>query len=184
MPVRHPVYFFARAGHPLAASSATIRAADVMSYPFATPSRIPPRVLDPMLAAHREGSSRLPSARPFPAIVCNGLAPVKRIVAASDVVSASILPCLAEDLDSGRFRLLATEPWMHLQYGVVSLRGRPWTQTSETLRDFVLEAEDEATRLEQRLREAYGPESGHRQTRSTGAAPRKKRTVAGRIRKG
>ena len=184
MPVRHPVYFFARAGHPLTASSATIRAADVMSFPFATPSRIPPRVLDPMLAAHREGSSRLPSARPFPAIVCNGLAPVKRIVAASDVVSASILPCIAEDLDSGRFRLLATEPWMHLQYGVVSLRGRPWTQTSETLRHFVLEAEDEATRLEQRLRETYGPESGRRQTRRTGAAPRKKRTVAGRIRKG
>ena len=101
MPVRHPVYFFARAGHPLAASSATIRAADVMSWPFATPSRIPPRVLDPMLAAHREGSSRLPSARPFPAIVCNGLAPVKRIVAASDVVSASILPCIAEDLEAG-----------------------------------------------------------------------------------
>jgi hypothetical protein len=73
---------------------------------------------------------------------------------------------------------------MHLQYGVVSLRGRPWTQTSETLRDFVLEAEDEATRLEQRLREAYGPESGPRQTRATSAAPRKKRKAADRIRKG
>jgi len=86
MPVRHPAYFFARANHPLTTSSATIRAAEVMAWPFATPSRIPPRVLDPMLAAHREGSLRRPFALPFPAVACNGLAPVKRIVAASDVV--------------------------------------------------------------------------------------------------
>jgi len=184
MPVRHPVYFFARAGHPLTASSATLRAADVMSWPFATPSRIPPRVLDPMLAAHREGSSRLPSGRPFPAIVCNGLAPVKRIVAASDVVSASILPCIAEDLDSGRFVLLATEPWMHLHYGVVSLRGRPWTQTADTLRDLVLEAEHEATGLERKLREVHDPERGPRHTRTRGATPPRKKVGATRIGKG
>jgi DNA-binding transcriptional LysR family regulator len=184
MPVRHPVYFFARAGHPLTASAVTIRAADVLTWPFATPSRIPPRVLDPMLAAHREGSSRLPSTPPFPAIDCNGLAPVKRIVAASDVVSASILLCIAEDLDSGRFKLLATEPWMHLQYGVVSLRGRPWTQTSQTLRDFVLEAEHEATRLEQRLRDAHSPENGRRPARTGRAAATRKRAGVGRIRKG
>ena len=49
MPVRHPVYFFARAGHPLTTSGATIRAADVMTWPFVTPSRIPPRVLDPRI---------------------------------------------------------------------------------------------------------------------------------------
>ena len=184
MPVRHPVYFFARAGHPLTTSSATIRAADVMTWPFATPARIPPRLLDPLLAAHREGSLRLPSARPFPAIVCNGLAPVKRIVAASDAVSASILPCIAEDLDSGRFKLLATEPWMHLHYGVVSLRGRPWTQASEVLRDFVLEAEHEATQLEQRLREAYGPEFGARPTRTKGVTRPRKKAGPAPLRKG
>lgn len=181
MPVRHPIYFFARAGHPLADSGVTIRAADVLTWPFAAPSRIPPRVLDPMLAAHREGSSRLPAALPFPAIDCNGFAPVKRIVAASNVVSASILPCIAEDLDSGRFKLLATEPWMHLQYGVVSLRGRPWTQTSATMREFVLAAEHDATQLEQRLVEAYVPENDPRRARSA-ASPRK-RTGAGRIRR-
>ncbi len=184
MPVRHPVYFFARAGHPLARKQRDgpggRRAGLALRHAFANPA---PSARS-LLAAHREGSSRLPSARPFPAIECNGLAPVKRIVAASDAVSASILPCIAEELDSGRFVLLATEPWLYLQYGVVSLRGRPWTQTAETLREFVLEAEHEATRLEQRLREAYGPEDGRRQTRRTGAAPRKKRTVAGRIRKG
>jgi DNA-binding transcriptional LysR family regulator len=184
MPVQHPVYFFARAGHPLTRSDTPLRAADVMAWPFAAPSRIPPRVLDPLLAAHREASSRLPFARPFPAIECHGLAPVKRIVVASDVVSASILPCIAEDLDGGRFVLLTTEPWMHLHYGVVSLRGRPWTQTADTLRDFVLAAEHEATQLEQRLREAHGQGLGSRTTRTRGTTTPRKKVGTAPIRKG
>lgn len=158
MPVQHPLFFFARAGHPLTARDLPVRAADVVAWPLVAPSRIPPRVLDPLLAAHREATVRLSSTRPFPAIECNGLAPVKRIVGASDAVSASILSCIADELASGRFVLLATEPWMYLQYGVVSLRGRPWTQTAETLRNFVLEAEHEATELEQRLRQVHDPQ--------------------------
>ncbi len=157
MPVRHPLYFFARAGHPLAQARASVRAADVMEWPFATPSRIPPRVLEPLLAAHREGSSRLAAAPPFPAIECSGLSPVKRLVAASNAVSASILPCIADELDSGRFALLATAPWLHLQYGLVSLRGRPWTQTAESLRELVFVAEREATQLERRLIAEHAP---------------------------
>jgi DNA-binding transcriptional LysR family regulator len=184
MPVHHPLYFFARAGHPLARSDAPLRAAGVMAWPFATPSRIPPRVLDPLLAAHREASLRIADARPFPAIECNGLAPVKRIVAASNVVSASILPCIAEDLDGGRFVLLTTEPWMHLQYGVVSLRGRPWTQTAEALRGFVLETEREATQLEQRLRRVHDPEFGSRTARKRSGSPPDKIVRAAPIRKG
>jgi LysR substrate binding domain len=159
MTEQHPIYFFARAGHPLTRSDSPLRAADVLAWPFVSPSRIPPRVLDPLLAAHRAGSSRASAARPFPAIVCNGLAPAKRIVAASDAVSASILPCIAEDLGSGRFVLLATEPWMLLNYGVVSLRGRPWTQTAETMRDFAIEAEHDVTQLERKLLGEHAPES-------------------------
>jgi hypothetical protein len=94
---------------------------------------------------------------------------VKRIVAASDVVSASILPCIAEDLDSGRFKLLATEPWMHLQYGLISLRGRPWTQAAETLRGFVLDAERDATQLERRLLQDHAPGQRPRSARAKSA---------------
>jgi DNA-binding transcriptional LysR family regulator len=183
MPVQHPVYFYARTGHPLAQSPAIVRAADVLTWPFVTPSRIPPRLLDPLLAAHHEASLSIAATRPFPAIECNGLAPTKRIVAASNAVSASILPCIAEDLDSGRFVLLSTEPWLHLQYGVVSLRGRPQTQMAEALLGFVLEAEREATELEQRLREVHDPELASRAAlprRSTHAAsPRRARQRRG-----
>ncbi|MBP7608126.1 MAG: LysR family transcriptional regulator [Steroidobacteraceae bacterium] len=182
MPGQHPVYFCARAEHPLAQGPAAVRAADVMAWPFATPARIPPRILDPMLLAHREVSSRLPVARPFPAISCNGLAPVKRLVAASNVVTASILPCIADELDGGRFVLLATEPWMHLRYGLVSLRGRPWTQTAETLRKLVFDAERDATQLERRLLRIHAPRRRARSARAKSAV--RSRNVAGEVRTG
>jgi DNA-binding transcriptional LysR family regulator len=153
----HPIYFIARAGHPLARSGDTVRTKDIFAWPFATPSRIPPRILDPLLAAHRASTAREATPRAFPAIECNGLAPVKRIVACSDAVSASILPSIATELDSGQFVLLCTEPWLHLQYGVVSLRGRPWTQAAEKLREFALQAEQEATQMERQLLERHGP---------------------------
>ncbi len=157
MPVQHPVYFCARAGHPLAQGKASAGVADVMRWPFVAPSRIPPRVLEPLLAAHREGSSQLAATRPFPAVECNGLSPVKRLLTASNIVTATILPCIAEELDAGRVVLLATAPWLYLQFGLVSVRGRPWTQAAEKLREFVFDAEHDATQLERRLLKDHAP---------------------------
>ena len=156
MPSEHSMYFFARAGHPLAGAG-NVGAARTLDWPFATPSRIPPRVLEPMLAAHRANAGKSQVARPFPAVDCNGLAAVKRVIANSNAVSASILSCIATELESGQFVLLGTEPWMHLQYGIVSLKGRPWTQTAEQLRGYLLEAEREASAQEKLLIAKYGP---------------------------
>jgi DNA-binding transcriptional LysR family regulator len=159
LPVRHAVYFVARAGHPLAGAAGQVRAADILAWPFVTPSRIPPRVLDPLLAANREASLRTASPRPFPAIECNGLEPVKRIVATSDAVTATLLSCIAHELDSGEFVVLGTEPWMHLHYGIVSLLGRPWTQAAEAMRELVLDAEKNSTDLGLRLVERHASHS-------------------------
>jgi hypothetical protein len=156
MPSAHAVHFVARAGHPLARLG-TAKVEDIFAYPFVSPSRIPPRVLDPMLAAHRAGAASRKSALPFPAIQCNGLAPVKRILGSSDAVSASILSCVAAELELGQLILLGTAPWLHLHYGIVSLRGRPWTQAADKLRDFVLEAERRAAAEEEQLLERFRP---------------------------
>ncbi len=163
---KHAVYFVARAGHPLTRIERPVRAVDIMAYPFATPSRIPPRVLDPLLVAHREASARLGTARPLPAIECNGFGPVKRVIANSDVVTGTILACIADELDQGMFELIATEPWMYLQYGIVSLRGRPWTQAAETLRELVVTAERAATTLGDCLHERHSPEARRRRNES------------------
>jgi DNA-binding transcriptional LysR family regulator len=166
MPAQHSVYFVARRAHPLA-GRVDVTAADVLQWPFATPSRIPPRILDPMLAAHRAAARHGAPAPPFPSVQCNSLAPIRRILATSDAVAGSILSCIAQDLESGALVLLGTEPWLHLQYGIVSLRGRPWTQAAERFREFVIEAEAEMAREEQRLLTRFG----------SGAAANRKRSA-------
>ena len=171
MPSAHAVHFVARQDHPLAGRGA-VGVEEVLAYPFVAPSRIPPRVLDPMLAAHRASVPRPEHARPFPSIQCNGLAPAKRILASSDAVSATILSCIAGELERGQFVLLGTTPWLHLRYGIVSLKGRPWTQAAETLREFVLEAERQAAAEEHRLLARFGPAARRAASRAGKAARR------------
>jgi len=177
LPVHHPVYFFARAEHPLA-DQRDVRAADVFAWPFVTPSRIPPRLLDPLIAAHREGSARQDAPRPLPAILCNGLSAVKRIVAHSNAVSGSILPCIDDELESGRFVLLCTELWLSLQYGLVSLAGRPWTQTAARLREFVLQAEQETIERSHDLLSRHSPEKRLGKARHQGSPPARAKSTA------
>jgi DNA-binding transcriptional LysR family regulator len=152
----HPVYFFARAGHPLAGAGPR-EIAQILSWPFVSPSRIPPRMLDPLLAGQRQ-AARLGGAPPppFPAVECNAVAPVRRIVRDSDVVSASILPCISRELEAGEFMLLGREPWMHLHYGIVRLARHPLTQVAERYVEFVMESERAAVAESERLVHRFG----------------------------
>jgi len=151
----HSVYFAARSGHPLTMQDG-FTATDIFAWPFATPGRLPPRLLDPALAAHRDAARHGLAPRPFPSIQCSGLGPVKRILATSDAITGTILTCIATELESGQLVLLGTEPWLHLHYGIISLKGRPWTQAAETFREFVLEAEQAAAEEERRLVARFG----------------------------
>lgn len=168
MPSAHSVHFYARAGHPLAMRS-SFTFADVFEWPIVVPARVPPRILDPMLAAQRVALRRVAVRRPFPSIECNALAPAKRIVATSDAIGASILSCIAGELEGGQVVLLGHEPWMHLQYGIVRLRGHPLTQVAELFREFVLDAEAATVREEERLHRKFG--------RARGARPKKRGQV-------
>lgn len=147
---RHPIYLVGRAGHPLAGRR-NVTVAEVLEWPFTTPSRVPPRVLGPLLAAHRAASQRTPTVRPFPSIECDALSPTKRVVATSNAVTGTILSCIAGELERGELVLLAREPWLYLEYGIVGLKGLPRTQAAERFVGFVLDAEKETTAEEERL---------------------------------
>jgi len=166
MPSTHSVHFVARSGHPLAGTHAT-SPGELLAWPFVTPSRIPPRILDPMLAAHRASAAGRKGSLPFPSIQCNSLSAVKRILATSDAISASILSCIATELATGQFVLLGTAPWLHLHYGTVSLKGRPWTQAAERFREFVLQAERQVAAEEDRLLVRFGAGARKRRARKT-----------------
>jgi len=154
LPAEHPVYLVARAGHPLAGRG-RVSIEDALEWPLATPGRVPPRVLDPLLSAHRTASKRIATARPLPSIECNSLATVKRVVANSNAITGTMLSCISSELESGRLVLLSQEPWLHLQYGVTSLKGVPRARVAERFLEFVLDAERETAREEQQLIAQY-----------------------------
>ena len=150
LPADHPVYLVARAGHPLAGRG-RVSIEDALEWPLATPGRIPPRLLDPLLSAHRAASKRIATARPLPSIECNSLATVKRVVASSDAITGTILSCISAELESGQFVLLS-----HGALAAPSVRcdepqGSAADPVAERFLEFVLDAEREAALEEQRL---------------------------------
>ncbi len=120
--VEHPLFFVGRTGHPLAGRS-TNDAMDILAYPFVSPSRIPPRLLAHMVQAQRMTLDRSQDISTFPALECQDLSTVKRIVQNSDAVTAVTLPAIATELKNQQLTLLAAEPWLCTRYGLVRLKG-------------------------------------------------------------
>lgn len=145
----HPLYFIARAGHPLSARG-RITPVDTFSFPFVSPARIPPRLLEPMLAAKRTADPAA-AARAFPSVECNSFSAVKSIVAESDAITAATLSSIATELESGSLAVLGSEPWLKVNYGLVRLKGLPMSSASEKFREFVFDAERDVTVEERRL---------------------------------
>jgi DNA-binding transcriptional LysR family regulator len=170
----HPVHFVARSGHPLAAK-AQVTARDAVAYPIVTMSRVPPRILEPMLAAQRRSPSPAAAARPIPAIENATLAAVKQMVAGSDVISAVPVACIGDELHSGKMRLLGTEPWLRLNYGVVTLKGRVLGPAATTLRQYVVEAETQLATAESKLLARFARRGASRLPEKRAGSPKKDR---------
>lgn len=136
----HPLYFVGRHAHPLMGRD-KVGAAETFDYPFIAPARIPPRLLEPMLQARRKVAGRRPLRHAFPALECNAVAAVKRIVESSDAVTALTLSCLAAELKQRRLALLGTQAWLSVRYGLVSLKGHPMSSAALRFRELVVQAE-------------------------------------------
>ena len=134
------MYFVARHGHPLAGRD-NVTAAQTYAYPFVSPSRMPPRLLAPMLAARRKAVGRESAAHAFPSVEWNVLPSVKRIVEGSDAITALTMSCMAAELKDKRLALIGSKPWLSTRYGVVSLKGHPMSSAAARFRDFVVDAE-------------------------------------------
>ncbi len=166
----HPLYYVARKGHPLA-GRAGVTTTDIFAYPSVSPTRIPPRLLAPLLAAQRKSSDPVAAQRAFPSLQCDATAAIKRVVAGSDAIMAATLSSITDELDRGQLAILSGEPWLSANYGLVKLKGHPLTYASEAFREFVLEAERETVLEEERLFARWKPGRARR-ARRRGAAGR------------
>jgi len=151
----HPLFFVARRLHPLARRSAA-RPASAFAYPLLALSRIPPRVLQPLLAALRELDSTGPG-RPFPAVEVASLAIVKRLLLDSDAIAPLPLPCLADELERGTLAPLLTESWLSTSYGFVTLKGQRPSDAAGAMLEQLRQAETALVHAESALIERYAP---------------------------
>jgi DNA-binding transcriptional LysR family regulator len=148
---KHKAVFVARAGHPLAGNVPPLE--QVLHYPLALPSRLPPRVYGPLYSAWKMVAAK--SRRPLPSIECASLAIVKRIVLESDAITAMPLSWLEVELDSGALVLLRSEPWLHTNYGFVQRKGAVLSQQAAAFKTLLLEEESALERREKVLRKRY-----------------------------
>ena len=153
----HPLYFVARAQHPLAAQRPH-GLANVLAHPIAALARIPPRVLEPVLSVLPKTSSAHAALRAFPALLCTDLSMIKRVVAHSDTIMVTSLTSVAGELERNEFVVLGTEPWLQLRYGLVKLKAGSTADTmAQPFREHVLEAERALAREEQDLIARWAP---------------------------
>lgn len=116
-----PLVWFCRAGHPLASRSHVTRG-DLLDYPLATP-RMPPWAVEWFAAVeeHREGAP----LRSLPTIECENYAMLKRIVLASNSISAGLATTLEPELATQQLMLLPVDaPLLTTHAGIVHRRDR------------------------------------------------------------
>lgn len=161
---QHPLFFVARRGHALAGRR-DVSAVEALGYPVVSLSRIPPRVLEPMRSAQRAAQERGIVPRAFPAAECSSLGALAQIVRDTDAIMAVPLASITAELDRREFVLLGTEPWLHLRYGIVRLRGAPASVEAEKLAEFIREAERATVVEEGRLIARWAAPRRGRRTR-------------------
>jgi DNA-binding transcriptional LysR family regulator len=150
----HPLYFAARPAHPLAGRPVALEA--MLDYSLAIPSRIPPRLLAPLLK-NRVAAARQLHAPALPSIECASLSVLKRIVLTSDAITVLTLSAMRDELVDGRLVILHTEPWLHLGYGIVRRKNRSLSLATEMFLAQVQEEEFKLARTEADLRRSYAP---------------------------
>jgi DNA-binding transcriptional LysR family regulator len=152
----HPTLTYARRGHPLAAR-APVSFADGFAYPYASLTRIPPRGLEPIRTAQRRMPDVLVAQRVFPALECNALEAIKRIVLGSDALMVAPPSCVVAELESGQLVAIGSEPFLSVRYGIVKLKTQPLTAAGARFREYVLDAEQAFNEREKELLERWRP---------------------------
>jgi DNA-binding transcriptional LysR family regulator len=121
---QHPLYFYARADHPLT-TRPELTVSDLHQYPWVG-TRTVARV-GQHLSAQGVASGHLdPENGDFlPAVQVDDITTCRLMVETSDIISAAPLSMIATELAAGTLVALPfAAPWLHLDYGFITLEGR------------------------------------------------------------
>ncbi len=131
-------WFAARAGHPLAGRR-DLLLEEILGYPLVFSGRVPPRILEPLLAGFPRDGDGAPGT--IPAIDAPSLSVIVDVVMGSDAVGP-VTPTIARPgVDAGRLVLLdAPLPWLRTAFAVLLPRDRRPSKVLETAVEAVREA--------------------------------------------
>ena len=155
-----PACLFARAGHPMTTRPVGLR--DLLAYPLIQVSRLPPRVLKPLLDALGEGAATLP--HPVPAVDCPTVPLAAAAVAGSNALMLASLGMLKRELAAGRLVPVLREDWMRSDWAFMKLRHRSLATPATAFLAMLREAHDvavsEHAALEEQWRGRMPPRAG------------------------
>ncbi len=133
--------FFCRTGHPLT-SRERLALEDLMQFPWVGPT-VPARIRLAMPDAEKPfGLFNQTHERFRPRILVDNISAAKDIVFASDALSATLPILIDRELKETPFVLLPVElPWLRLNYGFISRRGRTPSPGTKAFKELVLMVE-------------------------------------------
>jgi DNA-binding transcriptional LysR family regulator len=150
-------YLVVRPGHPLLSQRA-VGIAQILAFPLVSSSRLPPRVLGPLVQERAQAA--VAKMAGFPAILCEQVSVMRTIVAASDAVGMFTLSLVEQELTSGALVPLPCHlPWLHTQFGVVHRRNRALSPELTSLIKLITKASRELERREGELRSRFAIEN-------------------------
>ena len=114
----HPAHWVVRRGHPLdRGRDATL--AEVVQHRIALATRMPPRILEPLLRERQVGARQ---RNGIDALTCPDVAMNVRLALRLDLVTALPLALVRTELADGALVAIGHEPWMKTQFGIARPR--------------------------------------------------------------
>jgi DNA-binding transcriptional LysR family regulator len=146
VPLRaHRGHVVVRPGHPLLESKGAMDFNQVIQWPLAITSRLPPRLMRQLIPS-------LNGATFAPAVNCEDIGVVKSIVMNSDALGFFPLSLVAQDLELGQLKIVPVDaPWLETKFAVIRLKDRVLARSVEAFIREIQETDAEMAQMEEAL---------------------------------
>jgi DNA-binding transcriptional LysR family regulator len=150
----HQGYLVVRSGHPLLSQAREITFGDVVRFPFAAGSRVPPPMLKEMLEENAGNGGPVSEMKSLPSIACDSLTMLKTIVRGSNAVALLPLNVVMAEVRADTMAVLPIiRPWLRSSFAVVRLAHRSLSPLGERFVALLMEEDRKLLQYEERAAE-------------------------------
>jgi DNA-binding transcriptional LysR family regulator len=145
----HPIYYVARAAHPLLASHRRLHLSEVLKYPLMGPPRAPTSLVKRLMAAIPKRSIDI---KPELSIFCDSLSLMKPIIAESNTIGLLPFNVVRLELEAGTMAVLPVDDSaLQPNFAIARLQHRSLSPLGEKLMKLIIEADNELVQIERQF---------------------------------